>query len=845
MNRAQTRLLTRTFSRLNVFRSFLKNQTFLPPKTLSPNNFPPIYLLISDLIIRLFNCSPPIPFLRVKIADIMDSDDDYQSFSPPKEQSPQVQHRRLKRLKKSSSKPSDDPLLISIDDPLLFPNEDFARLEALENGTATPDSSSDDLDSTEEAGLSRKPPSQGYDDESGMGNKDEMESGPFENVKKTKRVLEFDDPVMGGGDAGEGFEGFELDKDRKQRTGEEDVLGEGDDDMKINRKKKQKKSGDSNGGDELQTNLRGTNKRTEKKERNAYLKELHAESQRLLRETRDASFKPIPVVQKPISSVLDKIRKRKLEISKKFVDIKDQNYVYDGSISPKDRIADLDVSYEEREEEILEILVEKEKVGPSLEESSSLAASSMDGLIDTAKQTINENHLQQSPVEDAPPAFRAPVFDTEDLFDVLEPNGITATASDEPSSPLEEDFAPSLLTLNLKFDSAPVDDSASDEDDNDKENVDPHPCGIADGSSSPKGEFAKDFIDDEAEEEDDSDNDLSRFKENDDAEDAEDFVELNDMIATGYEERSIDNERRNELHQKWLEQQDAAGTDKLMQKLNFGSGLREAMLLDKEPEIDENDQELGDNDDDDNIDNESDEGEENPLPRNSARINTKKAKQIILEMLTDKDDAYVSDDDDDDTQRRHARRLLIRKEKQTTVVSPAEDESSREVFGLIKKLNIVPDNKKKPKATSFFDTVLKGGNSNSSSKSSFLGRVSNHSMSSSHKQGSGAVRSFIFGRDDSNSRSSMSISEDSSDTVSQEARPTRTLTAKYISSQTKFTSQSRQSALETSSRTSLLDILKQSSSRPQACNTDTAVDLMKGIFAFRAPKNPTKLEGRS
>lgn len=87
-------------------------------------------------------------------------------------------------------------------------------------------------------------------------------------------------------------------------------------------------------------------------ERKAYLRELHAESQRVLRgsiseylsslcyfydvkvvpycsrlikfcsalsywlESRNASFKPIPMVQKPISSVLEKIRKRKLEISK-------------------------------------------------------------------------------------------------------------------------------------------------------------------------------------------------------------------------------------------------------------------------------------------------------------------------------------------------------------------------------------------------------------------------------------------------------------------------------------------------------------------------------------------------
>ncbi|KAJ8761618.1 hypothetical protein K2173_004394 [Erythroxylum novogranatense] len=40
---------------------------------------------------------------------------------------------------------------------------------------------------------------------------------------------------------------------------------------------------------------------------------------RLLRETRDASFKPVPLVQKPISSILEKIRKRKLEVAKKSI----------------------------------------------------------------------------------------------------------------------------------------------------------------------------------------------------------------------------------------------------------------------------------------------------------------------------------------------------------------------------------------------------------------------------------------------------------------------------------------------------------------------------------------------
>lgn len=46
-------------------------------------------------------------------------------------------------------------------------------------------------------------------------------------------------------------------------------------------------------------------------------------------------------------------------------------------------------------------------------------------------------------------------------------------------------------------------------------------------------------------------------------------------------------------------------------------------------------------------------------------------------------------------------------------------------------------------------------------------RGSNHSLPSSHKRGLSTARcSFIFGRDDSNSMSTTSVSEDSSDTVS-------------------------------------------------------------------------------
>ncbi|KAL6991508.1 hypothetical protein U1Q18_009620 [Sarracenia purpurea var. burkii] len=57
-------------------------------------------------------------------------------------------------------------------------------------------------------------------------------------------------------------------------------------------------------------------------------------------------------------------------------------------------------------------------------------------------------------------------------------------------------------------------------------------------------------VEDEVVEEDDSDNDLLRFQENEEDEDIDDYEEFNDLIATKYDERPVDNEWRNELHQK-------------------------------------------------------------------------------------------------------------------------------------------------------------------------------------------------------------------------------------------------------------------------------------------------------
>lgn len=112
----------------------------------------------------------------------------------------------------------------------------------------------------------------------------------------------------------------------------------------------------------------------------------------------------------------------------------------------------------------------------------------------------------------------------------------------------------------------------------------------------------------------------------------EDSEEFNDLIATGYEEKPIDNEMRNELHQKWLQQQDASGTENLLQKLKVGSKLRETSPVAQEN--DDYEDEAEDEDEDDEL-------------RYPTRINLKKAKQIISQMFLDKDEVFLSDEDEE------------------------------------------------------------------------------------------------------------------------------------------------------------------------------------------------------
>ncbi|KAK6784435.1 hypothetical protein RDI58_017890 [Solanum bulbocastanum] len=817
----------------------------------------------------------------------MESDDDYQSFYMPEDVSPEVRRPRFKRLKKAlaASKNQHRP---PIDDVFDFPKVDFSKLEALEEDSAdstepepvssqgtedeirvgsvseekggdSREAQQDSADSTELLSLQnseieiRLEPVSDEKHIEDFDDKDDLVSG--QQCKEVKRSLEFgEDDVMSHGkehkqsrEIGEDLVSGDVTKEIHEEIGGiDEVIGdmnmeklglqldEGDD-----KKKNKKKRSKGDIGREVKSKELASNKRREEKKvrmQHLSLYQLYISQypqcwrrfgkgslkSRKSRRTamlisndsihKFSALREVTMEVDAKSAYSEEQRVDKLEIEMKGK--VDAHGTEMGRTTETSNIDGISVPPIKRSSEI----VLDEMVSEIAALSSALCLVWMSFLF-----TIELKALDERPND----VFRAPVDDTQDLFDDSEPTGNKDEILDDlASSPSEEVMAPSLLALNLKFDSVPPDESSSDEEDNDKENISPYIKGGS-GSNSPKGDPVKAFVDDEAEEEDDSDNDLNRFGDNEDDDDIDDSAELHDIIATDYKEKKIDNEKRNELHQKWLEQQDAAGTESLLERLKCGVKQKETMSVDDELESEECEEEVNGITDMDAV------------PKSSTRLSSKKAKQIIVQMFVDKDDIFLSDEDEE-TEKRVVKQRVLCNSEVTTVVLPIEDESSSEIFGLIKKLNTVPD-KRKPKASSFFDTVLGDQKKKCSLKSSFLGRGTNH-LPSSHKQSSTVVRSFIFGRDDSNSQSSMSMSEDSSDMVVKENLPNRNSTTKFGSFQAKSSSQGKNAAAGTPAAAPLFEILKRSSAPSNVCSRDVLLDLPKPLLADLRVSKMSKAE---
>ncbi|KAM7260100.1 hypothetical protein ACFE04_015841 [Oxalis oulophora] len=287
------------------------------------------------------------------------------------------------------------------------------------------------------------------------------------------------------------------------------------------------------------------------------------------------------------------------------------------------------------------------------------------------------------------------------------------------------------------------------------------------------------------------------------------------MIATGYQEKTIDSEKRNELHQKWLEQQDAAGTEKVLQKLKCGVKQMGTVLLDE-----------NDDDDDEISEVDGEEFNDEVVQKNIVKINLRKAKEMISQMFTDKNDTYVSSDDEEMDSRKVNRGWFEKHREQMKNVSP-------DSFGdvMLKKVN-VPNTKEKVKRSSLLNMTLLGGSRNvANTKHSFLGRGSHPSIPSSKRNGSSKGRSFIFERDDSNSKSGISQPEESFDKMQREHHPTKTGSAKYRSSQSQSASQIIKATVEVQTGPSLHEILRissrKSSESKTVCHTETVFSAFK------------------
>nr|CAD1819086.1 unnamed protein product [Ananas comosus var. bracteatus] len=646
---------------------------------------------------------------------------------------------KLKRLKKASQSRATAPDRSPSSQTLEIPDPSHA---------AIPEEGAPDLGLSEENdGLDPLFPEPGFRGEG----EEEEEGGGFDSF----------DPDVDSGGIGTGGLIEEL---RRESAKKRLIWDDVEETMETKKDKKtktmKKKKSDKNHADFSTRRPKESvcEKRRLEKERKAYLDLMHAESQRLLRETRDVSFKSVTLVQKPISSVLEKIRLRKLEITK---------HVGFRYCTPNltDSVAEADCSLDET------------APCPELPADLNLTNDNSSNMIldDAALDAGNTNIIIER-CEDV-------AADKESGENNHSNDSANDVAEESPSSPMPSSPIP--------------DDDVSSSEASDKENIDPHLHKAVSMDPYPKGGPAKAYLDEEAEEEDDSDHDLTRFQENeeDDDDDSDENEVLNDLIATGFEERPADHEKRNELHQKWLEQQDAAETNNVLQRLKCNQKQKESTIKDED-------------DDEDLAVESADERSYEPLPKNVIRQNSERAKQMIAQMFTDDHDIYVPSDDEEIEQSLVRQRLS--KQTDSSFTSPLDDEQSKEIFGLIKKLNIAPQPKKRGRqATSNLDMLMLGGNSNSSSKSSFVGRTTNSSVSSSHK--SATFRAFIFGRDDSNSRSDLSSSESHSMGQAENKQSRPPSSTKFSNSQSKSASFRAKSEANATVTSSLYEILRRSS----------------------------------
>ncbi|MCO5557548.1 hypothetical protein L7F22_011114 [Adiantum nelumboides] len=523
------------------------------------------------------------------------------------------------------------------------------------------------------------------------------------------------------------------------------------------------------------------NTRKRRKIKSAELEEMHAASQRLLRETPNASFKPQVTAGKSITSVLEKIRLRKKELVKGMRSAFWVPDVQPGGSDSLEFLNDIPSSFRNLAPQSEDLplaegigLLNKEVEKTTRSNVSTnggeelKAASSPDTQAEQDGEDVDvmrppkigsgrqSDKMERSPSLGSGNAFRAPMEDTQDLLSCSE-----SSDNDDEDVGKEDDEGFGGSRVNLHLDTETQDDYEEWVDANaNKENVEPAFVDKTFNKNTSKGPSVRSLIDDEAEDEDE---DILVPGEDDEGDDGED---LNDMVVEETNEKLKDKEKRAELHRKWLEQQDAVMTDDILLRLKTGWRPRENrkrgpeflddevnLFVQKEGDVKESPfedpglQEGLESLDEDSQDVEALQDDVDP-----------ENEEKTFKHLEDLNDVHEFSDDEEAEQRMMRERFLQESDEQGEFMSPADDETSRVIFGLINKVNIASLNKKLKHGSVAELRYLSGGNTNSNSsiasKSSFLRRSVSSTFGSVQRQGSSSgsgTRSFIFGRDDSNS----------------------------------------------------------------------------------------------
>ncbi|KAJ7535599.1 hypothetical protein O6H91_12G039700 [Diphasiastrum complanatum] len=465
-----------------------------------------------------------------------------------------------------------------------------------------------------------------------------------------------------------------------------------------------------------------------KKPKKELVEEIHAESQRLLRETRGVAFTPEPIAQKSLMNVLERIRLRKLQHSQLALNTS-------ASLLDAPRISS--VGHHQYEDNIQ--IIEHVEVATNANSTEVVAFG------DIYESTLHYEHKNSHNHNHGGNTFRPPIEDTQDLFCSSEigPDDYLEESSFNANNSLK-------LGINLHLDTETQDeelDRLYDEEFNIEKFTVLSEQPVQHVNSA-KASLLKELLDDEAEEDEDF-----RCESGDEDEDADDKID--DLIAPPEEEAATECSRRSRLHRKWLEQKDEAMTDDILFRLKTGW----------KPRV--RDQKSSFLDEDFNCSN----GDNTDIHRGGSAAEPNIDSVVLgtkqTNLMDSKDDSSMEKDDvsnlpdvveqsesseDEKVEEKlFQQRLLKESEDQEAFLSPAEDDTSREVLGFINKVNVPPTKTKPSAGLSDIQVFVTNSSSSGNTKSSFLGRMLSSSLPSSHRQGFGNSRSFIFGRDDSNS----------------------------------------------------------------------------------------------